>query len=525
MLEHNPPDREPKPLAAPESSKDESALDKHMLPARPAPDDAPDLQAPAPLEEGQTPDAAKHSRVLFRGSFNPFHEGHLSVVVELLERGYETVVISPVTTSPGKGTIDTPVPLRAEMIKSILRAEGIKIASSPDEPGVYVVGSRSEARKELTRALLSKTDFALGDDNDANYEGHSRWRWAKKLGEDRIVVVKSVSTVHSSAIRRGEVPAHPAIRDLIAENSLYGQGAPKLGLDRFQNAVVLYNPISGSGSAKQLAHELAVELNQRGVKTALLPSCARYAPGELEALFAGKDLIVVAGGDGTMMGALGGLANSKAAVYMVPAGNESLFSKQFAMKKERDGIIEDLSTRAPKEHYYGVAGEKPFFLMLSVGLDSMILEHIGERKGHSSTWMYVQAALGVLPSYRTPVVNLKVDGVPVVNGEQGYLIIANTNSYGRDLNLVPEATSAEPKLVARFFPQSGWLAEIGKGIRMAFRLPADLSGSRVYMGDSFELAIDNGPYPAQADGDFLGRIGSEPLKISSSKSPIKVLSE
>jgi diacylglycerol kinase (ATP) len=516
------PNRNPLPQGPAEQPQElESPLSGNSLPAIP---DAParlEVESPALASNLRI---ASHDKVIFRGSFNPFHEGHLDVVRELLNRGYTTVVISPVSFSPGKGRIDTPKELRAEMILKILEAEGVQIAKTPDEPGVYVIRDQGEARRELTRAILSsKTDFAMGNDNDATYSEHKRWKMVKRLGEGRLAIVCGSAPVHSSAIRRGETPPHPAIRDVILAHDLYPQArvVPPT-LTRLSEVVVLYNPISGSGKGKEIAAGLQKSFEDQDIRTTLRPSSASYSPGELAQEFKGKDLVIIVGGDGTMMGALKGISEAGIPVYMVPAGNESLFSKLFEMKKERAQVLDDISKGAPKDHFYGVAGDKPFFLMMSVGLDSMIIDQIGERSGPSSNWMYVQAALGVMLKYRTPVVSLKVDGKEVINNESGYLIFGNTPSYGRNLNLVPEASSSEQKLHVRFFPQTGLWGEIAKGIKMAFRQPADLEGSRLYSGESFELTVHNGPYPIQADGDFLMRSGDQPIKIEASKRPIRV---
>lgn len=465
---------------------------------------------------------AGHERVLFRGSFNPVHGGHLSVVKEMLHRGYRTIIMDPVSTSPGKGTIPTPKEVRAEMIIAALTAEGIPVAKTPDAPGVYVCTTRDESRRELRRALTSRTDFAMGEDNDTTYSEHTRWKIAKKLGEDRLAIVKNESTIHSSDIRKGEAPPHPATEALIEKYSLY-RSQNTTGLKRYNEVLVLYNPISGAGQGAKMAETFAAEFGKNGVNVTVRASSARYQPGELEQELAGKDLALVIGGDGTIMGTLSGLAYSKTPVYMVPAGNESLFSKLFEMSKDTGAVLDRLQTGNPVEHYHGTAIDRPFFLMFSVGFDAAVLETIGERSGPSSNLMYLKAGMKALFNYHTPEITLKVDGKEVISGEKGYLIIANTSSYGRNLNLVPEASSKENELQARFFPQTGILPELEKGMRMAFRIPANLNGSRLYTGSEFELSVSNKPCAAQADGEYVGKIGVEPVKISVSNNPIRVI--
>lgn len=486
------------------------------------------------LENKQLPAAAAelkegHTRVLFRGSFNPFHEGHLNVVQQLLARGYTTVVITPVGTSPGKGEIDTPMELRAEMIIRILQAEGIKIAATPDEPGVYVARTAKERRTELVRAVSSlKTDFAMGADNDATYSEHRRWRLFKKFGEDRLAIVHGESNTHASDIRAGRIKPHPAITGLIIEHRVYPDAiVDRPGLSRFKEVMLLYNPNSGSGKGKQTAEALAAKIVESGIKAVLQESKKDYAPGELAASFKGKDLIIVSGGDGTLMGSLAGLAESKVPVYMMPQGNESLFSKLFGMTREAQDVMAHLGDRQIRDHYYGLVNGRPFFLMVTVGFDAMVVEEVAKlRKTTSSDKLYKKALLNALPHYHSPRISLKVDGETVINNEKGYINFANAPIYARGLNPVPDATSLEQGLHVRFYPQSGLrglLSEVARGISLGRSKPADIEGSRLYFGKRFELVVHNGPYAAQADGDYFGQFGKELTIIEAAPSPIRVL--
>jgi diacylglycerol kinase family enzyme len=290
-----------------------------------------------------------------------------------------------------------------------------------------------------------------------------------------------------------------------------------------KSVLIIYNPISGSGQALRIANLLNDKLIEQGLKTDLIVSQTNYEPSFVERLN-NFNLVLVVGGDGTLSKLVNHLASSALPVYMLPAGNESLFSKTFEMTANLEKIIQLIKSGNVTEHYYGLVNNNPFFTMLSVGFDSLVISKIGERKTTSSDFMYIKAGLLSLFSYRTPQISLVVDGVNAIHNEKGYLIIAHNPGYARNLNLVPEAKNSEPRLWARFFPQATLIPELVKFLKMAFKLPANLKGSRLYSGNRFELSISNGAYPYQYDGEYGGMVGECPLVIENSKSTLKVLS-
>ena len=73
---------------------------------------------------------------------------------------------------------------------------------------------------------------------------------------------------------------------------------------------------------------------------------------------------------------------------MIPGGNESLFARTYGMSARADDLLQAIAAGNCLQQYYGlisgqcIKGNKPFFNMASMGLDSLTVKNIGKRTGH-----------------------------------------------------------------------------------------------------------------------------------------------
>lgn len=284
---------------------------------------------------------------------------------------------------------------------------------------------------------------------------------------------------------------------------------------------IIFNPTSGRGRSENLSRNLRGKLEQCGQKVQVLTSERVYDARRIEQFLAPLKTLYVIGGDGTLMDLLPHISRVGIPVYMVPAGNESLFARNFHATRSLPRAVEALD-HPPTEHYYGVVGEKPFFTMVSLGLDSVIVERISKKRngpiGHRG---YVLPALLSVARYRQPEITLRVDGRVVLDGKQGYLIIANSPEYALGLNPAKEASSLSPRLHARFYPGDDRSRIIPWSLKAITRSAVKQNGSLNFEGRDFQIQTrGKEPFPIQADGEC---VGTTPTKVQISRGTIKVL--
>lgn len=284
---------------------------------------------------------------------------------------------------------------------------------------------------------------------------------------------------------------------------------------------VCYNPISGGGRAKRAATELAELFSSAGIPCSTFETRPRYEPGEVEQHLRSIVALVVAGGDGTIMGLLEPLALTQVPVYMMGFGNESLFARAFGMAPNPRAAFAAVERMAVTRHFYATVNDRPFFSMVSVGLDSEVVSRIAKsRTGPIGFRGYVGPTCAGLLGFRVPKISLSVRGEPVVEEELGYINIASSPHYARSLNPVADASTTHEELVARFYPHRStwWYLTWLPSLLLGRPIPA--RRSRRFAGTEMSLSTVPSGVPVQADGEC---VGETPVLIRRSSRMLLVL--
>ena len=248
-----------------------------------------------------------------------------------------------------------------------------------------------------------------------------------------------------------------------------------------QNILILYNPISSAGNTEEMARRMEIELVFHGKNVAVHPSEKKTrAYKSMKNTIAESDLVVIVGGDGTVRKLLGIVNKTETPIYVIPGGNESLFARTYGMSARADDLLQAIVAGNCLQQYYGlisgqdIKGKKPFFNMASMGLDSLTVKNIGKRKGPLNDSIYVWHGLKALCALHHPTVSVSVDGQPVIDHESGYIIVANSSAYARNLQLVPAANPSRNELVAGFLRGARHQHELIKAIKILQHKPANL---------------------------------------------------
>ena len=164
--------------------------------------------------------------VVFGGTFDPIHQGHVTVITRLLKR-FGEVVVAPTPQNPWKDKQPTPIEDRIEIIKAVLAYEQISVESRfdpirpPPRPSVYIEQYPYIYSIELVRHLrgMSNRNFwwAVGSDSEDDVV---KWREWTEHGAPVAVVPVEID-VHSERIRSGKQPLHPAAAEIAKLHGWY----------------------------------------------------------------------------------------------------------------------------------------------------------------------------------------------------------------------------------------------------------------------------------------------------------------
>lgn len=228
-----------------------------------------------------------------------------------------------------------------------------------------------------------------------------------------------------------------------------------------------------------------------------------------DAVATGVDLVLVAGGDGTVRTVCAELAGSGVPVGLVPAGTGNLLCRNLDIPLDEDQALDvalhGTQTRLDMVRWTTGEHSAPFAVMAGVGLDAEIMTTTSPRlKKTIKNGAYVVAAaqqLRMAPFWAT----VTVDGVVQHDGEALMTLVGNVGRLQGGIELIPSASPTDGMLDVLVASGEGarGMARLASGIRRGAPTP----GLQLLRGRKVQVRL-NRPVAFQLDGDSEGRTSS-----------------
>jgi YegS/Rv2252/BmrU family lipid kinase len=203
-------------------------------------------------------------------------------------------------------------------------------------------------------------------------------------------------------------------------------------------AVVIFNPYAGisahgSPHATLATIKAAVSVwENQGWQIALNPT---GGPGDATRLARAAacnhyDMVVAAGGDGTINEVVNGLAGSSTVLATLPLGTMNVWARELKLPLQPRAAAEAMRDWKPRTIDLGRAGDRYFLLMAGIGFDAAITSGIRpEEKRRLGGLAYVLLGLKIALHMRGTRVRLVLDGKKV-RGRVLMIVVGNTQLYG-----------------------------------------------------------------------------------------------
>jgi diacylglycerol kinase (ATP) len=267
-------------------------------------------------------------------------------------------------------------------------------------------------------------------------------------------------------------------------------------------------PATGSGALEAARARLGERLG-RWQEISLRPGEDLIALAQEAA--AQADVVLIAGGDGSVRAAAKALQGSEVPLALLPFGTVNVLARELEIPLDDPVAAVDIALDGvPRRIDMGVCNDEPFLLVCSGGVDSATVAQVNlDIKNAVGGTAYAMAAVGALATFVPPRIRLVVDGDTVLESEVFLIAVSNTSLYGGDLRLLPEASiydglldiavfHAPPPATlirnAAFLPQ---LASVALGKHR------ENSTIQFYRGRNISIESDL-PVPFQMDGDLFG---------------------
>ncbi len=279
---------------------------------------------------------------------------------------------------------------------------------------------------------------------------------------------------------------------------------------------IIGNPVAGGARAAGTVERLTAALQRRGADaSAFLTRAAGDARREAaRAGSAGYDLIVAAGGDGTLNEVLNGLEHpDRTPLAVYPVGTANLVARETGIPRELDRAVETFVNGKALNADLAIARngsgeERRFVAVAGVGFDAMVSEEVTRSRRHRLGFRgYLGPVWRTLRGYDAPRLRVSVDGR--VLPEASFAVVANTRNYGGLFSLCPRALLTDGRLdVLAWRPRSIFSLAIlfaTAFLKLTHRLP----GAESCSGREIRIDCDH-PVPIQIDGDAFG---TTPLSV------------
>jgi len=271
---------------------------------------------------------------------------------------------------------------------------------------------------------------------------------------------------------------------------------------------LIANPISGGDSRPGITKALGffeeaeaqVDLYFTGKR-----GDARVEAAQLEA--ADFDLVIAAGGDGTLNEVANGLVGKGIPLAFLPLGTANVMALEMGLPSTLEGACRVAMYGESRPVSLAEIDGDFFLMMAGVGFDAAAVRAVSSRlKRRTGKFAYLVAGLQSFLTYRSVAFEIRTaEGDNLV---AWHVIITNIRFYGGRFVMAPCAGLERNSLTACLVDRPGRLA------LMLFWLRIFLRGrifGPVLRIESRSFCIDEGAAPVQIDGDDFG---DSPLKIN-----------
>lgn len=218
------------------------------------------------------------------------------------------------------------------------------------------------------------------------------------------------------------------------------------------------------------------------------------------------DLVVAAGGDGTINEVLNGLAGQAVPLGVIPVGTANVLAAELGFPDTAKGLAEMLRAGRTRRIYPGIVAGRRFATVAGVGFDAYVVDNI--RLG-LKRWFgkgaYVWQFLAELFRYRPHKFRFEIDGRAY---DAAGAVISNARFYAGRYICTPDARLTDPCFHVCLFETASRTAVVRYGLALLVGRIPRLRDIRIVPGTVMRVSGDSGA-PVQADGDIVARLPVE----------------
>ena len=279
-----------------------------------------------------------------------------------------------------------------------------------------------------------------------------------------------------------------------------------------RHGLLIYNPAAGGHAHAERMREIVARARRSGVT---LEERITTGPGSATEIVAASlasapDLIVIAGGDGSIREAATALVGSETPLAILPYGTGNVLAREYGIGTNPERAEQLLTSRATRRLTAWRAGDGVCFMWMGAGFDARMLKRTVPALKRS----FGRVGIGwtaAIEFARHDLPSLAVEGIDAdgraFTREATFAVAANIKRYGGDMMLAPDADPEDDLLDVTLFTGRGRVGFARLFARIALGQMARINDSdiRQIRARSFSVrSTGTKPVEVQIDGDDAG---------------------
>jgi len=276
------------------------------------------------------------------------------------------------------------------------------------------------------------------------------------------------------------------------------------------NTRLIINPIAGPADKSDLLNEIVEALQSQGLEAELCTTTPDEDGEGLaaEAAKAGVELVIVAGGDGTIEAVARGLMHTKTVLGIIPLGTRNNIAASLDIPSDLAQAIQTIVKGERGRYDMGKANNHYFVEVVGVGLEATLFPcgdevKKGIKKNYWAAFKSVFSGIQTFLQFKQHRLVLRFDDGRMHRLRTLQVNICNSPRYGVQFALAPDAKMNDGKLDVVYIDNpSKWdhLRHFFKAMR-GERLPHE----RLNTHRAAKIEIrSRPPLEVHADGQYLG---------------------
>lgn len=285
-----------------------------------------------------------------------------------------------------------------------------------------------------------------------------------------------------------------------------------------RRVLVIHNPNAGRRRRRERLQTVVAELERLGLRvdiklTAGSGDAMRYAREARDAHSARDgsgdfpDVVVAAGGDGTINEVVNGMAGGSLPLALLPLGTANVLAAEIGLPEHPQDVVRAILHGPAVPIHLGDVNGRRFTLMAGIGLDADVVATVNQRlKRATGKFAYAVTTLQRWLEYRRHRFLIEIDGVP---HRAAAAVVANGHYYAGRFVCAGEARLTDPHLHVCLFEKPGRWPAVCYMLGLFTGFLPRLKSFRIVTGREIAI-LEDGARPVQGDGDIIARL---PVRI------------